>query len=127
MTMYLRPGVTFGLILILGIAVASTQSPALDPVNVAPHIFETVLENDQVRVLRITYGPNEKSVMHEHPAGVAVFLTDNQHWRFALPDGTTEDVTGKAGEASWNDAVKHLPENLADQTAEVILVELKTN
>jgi hypothetical protein len=23
-------------------------------------------ENDQVRVLRITYGPHEKSVMHAH-------------------------------------------------------------
>ncbi len=98
---------------------------AQDSVVVDPEHYRVAFENDQVRVLRITYGPNEKSVMHEHPAGVAVFLTDNQDWRFALPDGTTEDATGKAGEASWNDAVMHLPENLTDQTAEVILVELK--
>jgi hypothetical protein len=31
-----------------------------------------------VRVLRIHYGPHEKSVMHEHPNSVAVFLTDGQ-------------------------------------------------
>jgi hypothetical protein len=29
-------------------------------------------------VLRITYGPYEKSVMHEHPANVAIFLTDGR-------------------------------------------------
>jgi quercetin dioxygenase-like cupin family protein len=33
-------------------------------------------ENEQVRVLRIGYGAGEKSVMHEHPNAVAVFLTD---------------------------------------------------
>jgi ketosteroid isomerase-like protein len=99
---------------------------AQDSVELDSEHYQVAFENDRVRVLRILYGPGEKSVMHEHPAGVAVFLTDNQSWRFALPDGTTEEETGKAGGVSWNDAVTHLPENLADQPTEVILVELKT-
>jgi hypothetical protein len=63
--------------------------------------------------------------MHEHPAGVGVHLADS-HFKFNLPDGTTEEGHRKAGEVVWAEAVKHLPENLSDERAELILVELKT-
>jgi len=49
---------------------------AQDPVQVDPKHYTVEFENDQVRVLRIHYGPHEKSVMHGHPASVAVFLAD---------------------------------------------------
>jgi len=98
---------------------------AQDPVKVDPKHYKMEFENAQVRVLRIKYGPHEKSVMHEHPAGVAVFLTD-QHTKFTLPDGKTEEGHGKAGETTWTAGGKHLPENLSDKAFELILVELKT-
>ena len=100
--------------------------PALaqDPVAVDPDHYKVEFENELVRVLRISYGPNEKSVMHEHPAGVAVYLTDLKG-RFTLPDGQTMEEEGKAGEAVWTEAGQHLPENLTDQPFELILVELK--
>jgi len=82
------------------------------------------LQNDRVRVLRIKYGPGEKSVMHEHPAGVAVFLTDGKT-RFGLPDGTSSVIEAKAGQVQWNDKQKHLPENTGSKPFEVILVELR--
>ncbi len=48
--------------------------------------YTVEFENDQVRVLRVVYGPHEESVMHEHPASVGVYLTDG-HIRITLPDG----------------------------------------
>jgi quercetin dioxygenase-like cupin family protein len=98
---------------------------AQDPVKVDSKHYKVVFENDQVRVLRVTYGPHEKSVMHEHPANVAVFLTDGQG-RFTLPDGKTQDAPLKAGAAQWNGGGKHLPENMGDKGFELVLVELKT-
>ncbi|MDA2936887.1 cytoplasmic protein [Acidobacteria bacterium AH-259-A15] len=95
-----------------------------DPVSVDPNHYKVEFENDRVRVLRISYGPREISVMHGHPASVGVFLPDCQG-RFTFPDGTTEDIQGKAGEAGWFEATEHLPENLSDQPLEVIAVELK--
>lgn len=97
---------------------------AQDPTKVDSKHYKVVFENDSVRVLRITYGPHEKSVMHEHPNAVAVFLTDI-NTRFALPDGKTVDSNEKAGQAIWTPAGKHLPENLAEKALELILVELK--
>ena len=55
---------------------ARTAKPtAPDPVAVDPRHYTVELENERVRVLRIKYGPREKSVMHSHPAIIAVFVT----------------------------------------------------
>src|SRR5262249_34987770 len=51
---------------------------AEDSVAVDPKHYKVEFQNDRVRVLRIKYGPGEKSVMHAHPATVAVFLTPGQ-------------------------------------------------
>ena len=97
---------------------------AQDAVKVDPQHYKVESENAQVRVLRITYGPHEKSVMHGHPASVAVFLTDGQV-KFTLPNGKMEERTWKAGQTMWLPAGKHLPDNVSDKPLELILVELK--
>ena len=95
-----------------------------DPVSVDAQHYTIELENEAVRVLRIGYGPRERSEMHSHPDSVAVFLTD-VNARFTFPDGTTEDISGSAGEVVWLPTVTHLPENLGDRPFEVIQIELK--
>lgn len=99
---------------------------AQDAAKVDPKHYKVVLENDQVRVLRITYGPHEKSVMHSHPAGVVVYLTDARG-KFTMPDGKTQDAVTKAGTVVWSDPTTHMPENTGDKEFEVIQVELKTH
>jgi len=104
--------------------VPTMQAVAQDPVKVDAKHYKVEFENEQVRVLRIIYGPHEKSVMHEHPGSVAVFLTDGQT-RFTLPDGKTQDVPFKAGSTQWEAAGKHSPENTGDKPFELVLVEIK--
>lgn len=107
------------------LAAAAVPAKAQDPVKVDPKHYKVEFENNEVRILRVTYGAHEKSVMHEHPGAVAVFLTDGQS-RFTLPDGKTQDVHFKAGTPMWTPAGKHLPENRGDKRFELILVEMKT-
>ncbi len=97
----------------------------IDPVKASPNNYKLLFENDQVRVLRITYGAGEKSVMHYHPDAVAVFTTDNQV-NFSLPDGKVLETTAVKGETIWTPAGKHLPQNVGDEPLEVILVEMKS-
>lgn len=103
---------------------AAVPAKAQDPVKVDAKHYKVEFENDQVRVLRITYGPHEKSVMHEHPAAVAVFLTDSQS-KFTFPDGKSQDAPQKAGTTIWTPAGPHLPENTGDKPFELVLVEMK--
>ena len=98
---------------------------AQDAVKADPKHYKVEFQNASVRVLRVHYGPHEKSVWHSHPNGVAIAVTDS-HVKFNLPGGKSREETLTAGQVMWTPAGKHLPENLGDSDFEVILVELKT-
>jgi len=118
--------VAAGLAIVTLAGLAGTAAArAQDAVKVDPKHYKVVLENDQVRVLRITYGPREKSVMHSHPAGVAIYLDDTKG-QFTLPDGSVVDSGGKARSVFWTEGGSHLPENLGDTPFEVIQIEMKS-
>jgi quercetin dioxygenase-like cupin family protein len=97
---------------------------AQDAVKVDPKHYTVVSENDQVRILKVHYGAHEKSVMHSHPDAVAVFLNDSKG-RFSFPDGKTQDLNAKAGDAVYTPKQTHLPENIGDTGFDLIVVELK--
>ncbi len=105
--------------------IAATIAPAQDAVKVDPKHYKVETENAHVRVLRIHYGPHEKSVMHSHPDSVVVYLTDGSI-RFTSPDGKTQEAQAKAGQTQYTPAQVHDPENVGDKPFEAILVELKS-
>ena len=113
-------------ILFLAVFVLTVAVPVLaqDPVKVDSKHYKVEFENSQVRVLRINYGPHEKSVMHRHPNAVAIFVTD-ANGKFTFPNGKSQDFSSKAGSTQWTAGGLHLPENTSDQPFEVLLVELK--
>ena len=77
---------------------------AQDATKVDPKHYKVEFENDQVRVVRISYGPHEKSVMHEHAPGVLVFLTDGKGI-MTFPDGKKVDSSFEAGKVGWESGV----------------------
>lgn len=97
---------------------------AQDAAKVDPKHYTVISENAQVRILKVHYGPHEKSVMHHHPATVAVFLTD-ANGKFTFPDGKQEEFTRRAGQAQYSPSAVHLPENTGDHAMDVIVIELK--
>ena len=107
------------------LALAVPAALAQDAAKVDSQHYKVESENSRVRVLRVKYGPHEKSVMHGHPDLVAIFLTDGRV-KFTYPGGKTEVREMKAGQTLFTPAVKHLPENLGDSDMDIILVELKT-
>jgi quercetin dioxygenase-like cupin family protein len=113
------------LLLVLFLLAFAIPGVAQDATKVDPNHYKVEFENARVRVLRVKYGPHEKSVMHSHPDAIAIFQTDGRI-KFTFPGGKTEERDMKAGTTLFTPAVKHLPENITDGDMEVILVELKT-
>ena len=123
--------VVLGVVLGLALGIASSALLAQrgtesipEAVSADPTHYSVSFENEVVRFLRIKYGPGEKSVMHRHSASCVVFLTD-QTFNFTLPDGTTEPASVPAGALGCGDGNVHLPENIAADPAEFIMVEFK--
>jgi hypothetical protein len=95
-----------------------------DPRRGGPQTYTVELENDKVRVLRIRYGPHEKSVMHAHPPTVGVFSA-RRNSDSPIRTRKTEDGTVKAGKFMFFEALEHVPENTGDKPSEAIAIELK--
>ncbi|MDX6446020.1 MAG: hypothetical protein QOH71_3094 [Blastocatellia bacterium] len=113
----------FVTLFVLAFAVPSVL--AQDATKVDSKHYKVEFENAKVRILRVHYGPHEKSVMHRHPDSIAIFQNDGKV-KFTFPGGKTEEREMKAGQALFTPAVRHLPENVTDSDMEVILIELKT-
>jgi quercetin dioxygenase-like cupin family protein len=99
----------------------------LDATVVDPEHYHVELENEYVRVLRVSIGPHEKLRQHTHPAtgAVLVHLTD-QNMLLTLSDGTIRASQYKAKQVRWVDpGVAHQDENLSDMPLRFIRVELK--
>jgi quercetin dioxygenase-like cupin family protein len=89
-----------------------TPVSRIDPVAVDSRHYNMEFENDQVRVLRVRFGPHEQGVMHEHRLDrVVVYLTDQ--------------ASTKAGSVRMAGAATHTEENAGDEPAELVAIELK--
>ena len=97
---------------------------AQDPAKTDSTHHKVILENDQVRILRVIYAPHEKGTMHDHPNSVAVFLTDAAI-RITQPDGKTIEITAKSGQTVWSPATTHFIENVGEKEFELIHIDLK--
>lgn len=103
---------------------AAWTPPPRDSMKAAPETHKVEFENDQVRVVRVHYGPGEKAPMHDHPDQVQIWLTDADI-PITMPDGKTREDHVKAGLARWRHAFSHAAENVGDKPFEYISVELK--
>ena len=97
---------------------------AQDVIKVAADSHTVLLENDQVRVLKVDMKPGQKVPMHSHPHNVAYYLTDGKV-KLILPDGKTQERDIKAGTSGWSEATTHAAENIGTTEFQEIQIELK--
>ena len=84
----------------------------LDPTAVDKPHYKVEFENENVRVLRIHFGPHEKGGTHEHILNrVVVYMNDQ--------------ANAKADDVRMAGAATHAEENASAQPADRIAVELK--
>ena len=86
--------------------------PNIDPLKVDAKHYSLLFENDQVRVLRVRFGPNEKGVLHEHKLPHIVCYLNDQ-------------ARGKAGEVRLDEPMTHTEQNPLDHAVERIAIDLK--
>jgi len=120
-----QTGIAVGLLTAVGLATALAQSSALDPVRVAPHIYESLLDNERVRVLKVTDRNGETPPLHAHPDRIVVFLSPCA-WMETAADGQKTMQSHKLGDVLWADRVTHGGEtSKVVQECSLLEIELK--
>jgi quercetin dioxygenase-like cupin family protein len=105
-------------------ATVMKQTAWADPAMVAGDVYKMVMENEQVRVFDVLFQPGQKAVMHGHPNHVVYVLSDYT-LNLMLPDGSSQVVPLKAGQAFWMEAGPHAAENVGKTAGHALVVELK--
>ncbi|MDH5785471.1 MAG: hypothetical protein OEZ16_07680 [Chromatiales bacterium] len=106
---------------------ATTRAGEIEPSHIAsPDVYRVLAENGELRVIRATWMPGQKDVMHSHPGLAAYSLTDCT-FRIYKPDGTSVEKSFKAhdGARVKGPTKKHAFENITDKPCETLLVERK--
>jgi len=87
----------------------------------------TPIENDQVKVLKVTQAPHEKTRLHQHKVNRVMIYLQAGRQNFEYPDEKKKMVvTWKPGEAKWSPAGgMHIAEIVSNDPVSIIEVELK--
>jgi len=106
-------------------ATGLAATSALDPVRVAPHIYELAFENERVRVLNRTIRNGETSPLISQPDRVVVYLNPCA-WLVEESDGSQTMESFKFGTPVWAPAETHGGDtsNVIQQCS-VLEIELK--
>ena len=96
----------------------------MDALKAAPESVNVLLENERVRVFEVKFKPGQKTVMHAHPDHVIYVIKDGK-LKINLPDGSSNEISLKAGQVVWMKAGQHAVENLTKAEAKNLIVELK--
>lgn len=105
-------------------AVETSKTVGADPAVVASDVYKLVMENDRVRVFDVGFKPGQKTVMHGHPDHVVYVLSDYT-LNLTLPDGKSQEVPLKSGQAIFMNAGQHAAQNIGKTQGHALVIELK--
>ena len=99
----------------------TTQS---DVEEVESESANEVMENEAVKVIKVSLAPGEQTPLHVGTKR-AIYSLNNYDVRFNKPDETAENNQFEEGDVHWHEGGEHEIENTGDSTAEFLMVEFK--
>jgi hypothetical protein len=100
-----------------------------DALAADPKHYRLELENDRMRVLRLTLKADEVVPVHDDLDALFVCIAVGSdkacHIRLARPGGRSQDIHMQAGESRWIYADTRSEKNLSSQPLEMLVIEPK--
>ena len=110
----------------------ASPSVSQNPVTAFPNNYKLVLDNKDVSVLRVHYGPHETVGVHDHSAytTVYIYLNDSGQVLFSHQEAKPFDITRPpthtgAFRVSPGRIERHTVKNLSDLPSDFVRVEFK--
>src|SRR5690348_8563749 len=114
------------LIAVFLLATFLPAATAQDPAQLDPHHVQILLENERVRVLRLSVPPREAVPPYDAPPTTEVFFTNARLRYLTSSHGNNkeEQIPARAVRFIRGGSKRGL-ENLADTTLEIVAIEFK--
>lgn len=92
----------------------------------SPDIYTVVAENEQFRIIAVTWKPGQRDNWHSHGSPTGVYNVTACTMRSHLPDGKTNEINRKAGDARFGtQPPSHSLENIGKEDCRLIIFETK--
>jgi beta-alanine degradation protein BauB len=89
----------------------------------SPDIYKVVAQNEQYKVIAVTWKPGQRDILHSHPANAVYYLTDCS-LRIHAQDGSFRDAQPKAGAAIVQAPIPgHVLENIGTTDCRLVMFE----
>jgi hypothetical protein len=91
-----------------------------------PSVYKLLYEDQNVRVISGTWAKGVHDKPHSHPIPSVAYALNDCTLRLYTPDGTTRDITSKAGSSMQVPITRsHTAENVGPADCHVVFVEYK--
>jgi hypothetical protein len=106
-----------------GIARAENSAPTYQG---DPDVYKLIFEDQNFRVISASWKKGVIDKPHSHPVSFIVYPLDDCAIRVHNPDGTTRDVSSKAGTPFAAPVTpSHTAENISDHDCRAVFIERK--
>ncbi len=97
-----------------------------DMVQTNPETCKVEVDNEYLRISRVTVPAHGTVAMHSHPSANVVVYVSGGHLKTTAADGHVTDTVVAPGTVRVNPPGKHSNENVGDKPTEAVVIELKT-
>ena len=112
-------------LVLIFISCSGSKPKMLLPEKVSPNIYEVLLENEAVKVMKVTFAPGQEDNMHDHYPFTG-YLLDGGKAQVTMPDGTVNEREFPSGFIAHNsNGVRHKVKNIGLNDMNIILIEHK--
>jgi hypothetical protein len=111
-----------------GVAIASAARAESAPPTFQgdPDVYKVIFEDQNFRVIEATWKKGATDKAHSHPLPFIIYALDDCTIRVHNPDGTTRDLSSKAGTAFAGPiTASHTAENTGTADCHAVFVERK--
>jgi beta-alanine degradation protein BauB len=91
--------------------------------DASPDIYNVISQNEQFKLILVTFKPGQRDAPHSHPAG-ALYFVDDCSLRAIAPDGSSRVLYTKSGSGTVQAAVPgHTIENVGSRDCRLVMFE----
>ena len=115
----------YPILVLVFISCSGTKPKMLLPEKVSPNVYEVLLENELVKVMKVSFAPGQSDNMHDHYP-FTFHLLDGGKVQVTMPDGTINEREIPGGFTGHNgNGVRHQVKNIGSEELNIILIEHK--